>query len=104
MRAYACVKPSILAPRSFHDETQHVKLDPHVFHPQARLSGALYSVSQQAVAQLRGGDASNHPPAAKAKLTILGSVGLTPVQQEEGPSFLYLKFSLPPVDVIRGLI
>lgn len=46
-------KLSVLAPRSFHDETQHVKLDPHVFHPQAELASALCSVSQQAVAQLR---------------------------------------------------
>lgn len=41
--------------QSFHDEKQHVKLDPHVFHPQAGLSGIFYSVRQQAVAQLEEG-------------------------------------------------
>ena len=72
-----CVKPLVWAPPSFQGE-YHVKLDPHVFHPQAGLSGVIYSVGQLAVAQLQGGNASSHSAVIKTEWTSLGSAGQRP--------------------------
>ena len=72
-----CVKPLVWAPPSFQGEN-HMKLDPDVFHPQAGLSGVIYSVRQLAVAQLQGGNASSHSAVIKTEWTSLGSAGQRP--------------------------
>lgn len=71
-----------------------------MLHPQAGLSGVFHCQTADCCSE-GGGDASNHPSAIKTKLTIPVSAELTPLHQERN---LYLQFSLPSVDVIRGLI
>ena len=67
-----------LGPSEFPGWKNHVKLDPPVFHPQAGLSGVIHSVGQLAIAQLQGGNASNHSAAIKTEWTSLGSAGQKP--------------------------